>query len=324
MADSQLPPSDPQAAAGGPGLWHVSAGSARGTAHRAAGLPNQDSVACRTAAAGGGMTVVAVADGHGHRRHFRSADGSALAVAAGCRVGSRLAADLAGQAARAGAEAAVRSSLDALVREWHDAVAGHLACHPYTAREQAAFEITGDGADVPYGSTLLVALVCRRWLACAQIGDGDFLAVRPGGESVVPLPGDDRLDGLLTTSLCQQNAQAAFRIGVHNLGEVPLLALLLATDGFGNAQTADPWQPGVGRDLAELAAEHDHRWFGDQVPKWAERCASAEGSGDDTTIVLLLNPGAMALAAQALASQRSVVTSGTAGDDGTQEEGAEQ
>ena len=69
-----------------------------------------------------------------------------------------------------------------------------------------------------------------------------------------------------------------------------LAALLLATDGYGNSQAEEPWQPGVGRDLAELAAEHDHHWFEQQVPGWAQRCASAEGSGDDTTIALLLRP----------------------------------
>ena len=39
-----------------------------------------------------------------------------------------------------------------------------------------------------------------------------------------------------------------------------------------------------------LAAEHDHSWFEHQVPGWAQRCASADGSGDDTTIALLLAP----------------------------------
>ena len=225
MVDSKSTPSGPDASISCLASWHISAGSARGAAHRAAGLPNQDSVACQTATADGDETVVAVADGHGHYRHFRSADGSALAVTVGCRVGSRLAADLTGQAVRAVAEAAVRSSLGALVQEWRSAVAEHLARHPYTAEEQAALDITGDGADVPYGSTLLMAVVGPRWLACAQIGDGDFLAVRPGGRSAVPLPGDDRLDGLRTTSLCQENAEEAFRVGVQNLRRGPVAGI---------------------------------------------------------------------------------------------------
>ena len=67
--------------------------------------------------------------------------------------------------------------------------------------------------------------------------------------------------------------------------------MLLATDGYGNAQADEPWQPRVARGLAELAAGHDRHWFGKEVPGWAQRCASAEGSGDDATIALLL-PGA--------------------------------
>jgi hypothetical protein len=152
--------------------WQVITGSARGAAHRASGLPNQDAVASHDVTGG---VVVAIADGHGHIRHFRSADGAAL-------------------------------------------------------------------------------------------------------------------DGRRTTSLCQPDALASFRTGAHDLREVPLAALLLATDGYGNAQADEPWQPSVGRDLAELAACHDRHWFEQEVPGWARRCASAEGSGDDATIALLL-PG---------------------------------
>lgn len=284
-------------AAGGADSWHVSTGTARGAAHRAAGLPNQDSMDRRITPGSAGV-VVAVADGHGHRRHFRSAKGSEFAVVTGSRVGSQLASELTRQADGEGATAAVRSAVTALVREWRSEVARHLAAEPYTAEEQADLDRSGDGPDVPYGSTLLVAVACARWLACAQIGDGDILAVRPDGQSIVPLPGDDRLDGLHTTSLCQEDAETAFRVGVRDLTADPLIALLLATDGFGNSQAADPWQPGFGQDLAQLAAEHDHRWFDYHVPRWAERCASTEGGGDDTTIALLLHLRAMTLAAE--------------------------
>jgi hypothetical protein len=88
----------------------------------------------------------------------------------------------------------------------------------------------------------------------------------------------------------QPDALASFRTSAHDLRQVPLAALLLATDGYGNAMAAEPWQPGVGRDLARLAADRDQRWFGPEVTGWAQRCASADGSGDDTTIALLL-PG---------------------------------
>jgi hypothetical protein len=269
--------------------WQVITGSARGSSHRASGLPNQDAVASRD---GPGGVVVAIADGHGHVRHFRSADGAALAVDVACRAASRAVAGLvardtgADEAARAGQELA-----RAVVADWRAAVAGQLEVRPYTAEEQAILDLAADTPVIPYGSTLLVAVIAGRWLVCAQIGDGDMLAVRPDGSSFSPVAGDDRLDGRRTTSLCQPDALASFRTSAHDLRQVPLAALLLATDGYGNALAEEPWQPGVGRDLSRLAAGRDQHWFGQEVPGWAQRCASADGSGDDATIALLL-PGA--------------------------------
>jgi hypothetical protein len=257
--------------------WQVITGSARRAAHRAGGLPNQDAVASHDVPGG---VVVGIADGHGHIRHFRSADGAALAVDVAGRVASRTAAGLAAddtgheEAERAGHELA-----RAVVADWRSAVAGQLEVRPYTTEERFLLDRSADMPVIPYGSTLLVAVIAARWLVCAQIGDGDMVAVRPDGSSFSPVAHDDRLDGRRTTSLCQPDALAAFRTGAHDLRRVPLAALLLATDGYGNAQADEPWQASVGRDLAGLAACRDRHWFGQEVPGWAQRCASAEGSG---------------------------------------------
>jgi hypothetical protein len=275
--------------------WHAIIGSARGAAHHLRGLPNQDAAACQD---GPGGIIVAIADGHGHSRHFRSAEGSALAVDVACRSAARMAAVLTaeeptGSAAAAPDAAAWEAARDlprAIVAGWRSAVADQIAARPYTVREHAALDAAGDGPEIPYGSTLLVAMIAWPWLVCAQIGDGDMLGVRPDGGLLYPVPGDDRLEGQQTTSLCQPDAETSFRTGAHDLRETALAALLAATDGYGNAQAEEPWQPGVGRDLAELAARRDNGWFEQQVPGWARRCASSEGSGDDTTIALLLAP----------------------------------
>ena len=291
--------------------WHVIIGSARGAAHRATGLPNQDSAAQRVISELPGAVVAAVADGHGHERHFRSAAGSALAVDAACQMASRLAADLGTRTREDEVHATARDDLvQGIVLDWRAAVGKQIAMRPYAAEERAALDLAGDGPEIPYGATLLLAMVTGRWLVCAQIGDGDLLAIWPDGRCFYPLAADSRLDGQRTTSLCQPDAVASFRTSVHDLSEMPLLALLLATDGYGNAQAADRWQPGVGQDLARLAVEHDHRWFEWQVPSWAERCASADGSGDDTTIALLLQPGAALPADRLIRGPSRQVSSG--------------
>src|ERR1700733_13393284 len=289
---------DGETAAGGApaGRWQVSIGSVRGAVHLATGLPNQDAAAHQDVIGPPGAVIVAIADGHGHSRHFRSGSGSLLAVDTACQVVAALTDGLARRAlwaalSHAEVDAAVRAELaPALLGDWRAAVAEHLAGQPFTPEEQSRLDALGDDPEIPYGATLLVVTVVARWLICAQIGDGDMLAIRPDGQSFAPVRAGEKLDGERTRSLCQPDALAAFRVAVHDLVTRPLVALLLATDGYGNSQTADPWQPGVGRDLARLAAEHDHGWFERQVPAWAQRCASADGSGDDTTIALLGHP----------------------------------
>ncbi len=140
---------------------------------------------------GSGVVVVAVADGHGHIRHFRSADGAALAVDVACRAASQAAAGLAAdttgdkEAERAGQEL-----VRAVVSGWRSAVAAQLGVRPYTVEERFILDRSADTPVVPYGSTLLVAVIAACWLVCAQIGDGDMLAVRPDGSSFSPVPGE--------------------------------------------------------------------------------------------------------------------------------------
>ncbi|HTR95354.1 MAG TPA: protein phosphatase 2C domain-containing protein [Trebonia sp.] len=282
-----------------PGPWRAIVGTARGAAHVARGLDNQDSVESQFIDVVGG-TVVAVADGHGHDRHFRSATGSRLATRTACAVIAELAGELAGKPWTAELAGALCGKLpQAIVDQWRAGVAGDIAAHPYAADELAALERAGDGPEIPYGSTLLVALVTAGWLVCAQIGDGDLVGIWPDGQAWSPVAGDDLLDGHRTTSLCQSGAVASFRTAVHDLRFTPLLALLLGTDGYGNAQVRDPWQPQVAGDITELAIEHDDGWFAEQLPAWAQRCASADGSGDDTTVALLLAPDSRQRAAAA-------------------------
>lgn len=260
-------------------LWDVHVGGALGARHRTIGLPYQDAVAFRGQADNGPL-VVAVADGHGSPRHFRSERGAALAVEVGCEAALYMADRLPEH---------LEDLADGIVRDWRQAVIQDTATRPYSNLEQAKLDILGDEPEVSYGSTLLVCLAMRPWLVFAQVGDGDVLAVLPDGRALSPVPWDDRLEGVITTSLCLPDAEHDFRFGVCDLDETPVRAVLLATDGYSNAQRAEPWQPTVAADLARQADEHDARWFDEQVPRWAQKCASSAGSGDDTTLALLVD-----------------------------------
>jgi Protein phosphatase 2C len=274
------------------GYWLGLTASQMGAAHKYSGLPNQDAVAVHQV--GPDLLVAAVADGHGHHRHFRSARGSRFAVAAAFQAAE----DLARRLEEFETADEIRSEVSgqlvpAITGRWREAVHDDHAAEPFTPQEEAA-RAADDDVLVAYGSTLLLAIAGRKWLVLTQIGDGDIVGIRPDGRPLLPVPGDPSLDGHQTTSLCTVRAEDEFRVGVVHIATSALLGVLLATDGYGNAQADDPWADSVSADLAELISDRPPEWLAAQLPLWASRCASTDGSADDTTIALLIAPSVAA------------------------------
>jgi len=296
-----MPAASGNSGPGRPAGWLVLTASERGAAHVAVKTPNQDSVAVERAGASG--VVTAVADGHGHSRHLRSGKGSRYAVTIGCQVGQefadKLTADRLDEPAIATAETEARAErivdlatgflVPTVVDRWREAVLADVEADPFTEAEQGKRR-RGDDPTIAYGSTLLLCVAVGNWLVLAQIGDGDVVGVCADGTATLPVPADPQLDGLVTTSLCGPHAISDFRVAIVNTTRTPLLAALLATDGYGNAQVVEEWPDSFSKDLAWLLRERDMRWLASQLPAWAARCASANGSADDTTVALLISP----------------------------------
>jgi hypothetical protein len=289
--------------------WIALTASERGASHVAVKTPNQDAVAVQPLGAAG--LVAAVADGHGHTRHSRSARGSKIAVEVGCQVSQEIAdllqpvdletaggspgaatADVAATVKRL-AELADELLVPEVVSRWRAAVLQDVAQDPFTEAEEGRRR-KGDDETIAYGSTLLLCIALPDWLILAQIGDGDVIGVRVDGTLELPVPIDPALDGLVTTSLCGKNPIADFRVAVVSAAQAPLLALMLATDGYGNAQMLEEWPASFSKDMAWLLRERDINWIETQLPAWAARCASADGSADDTTVALLISPAGQA------------------------------
>jgi hypothetical protein len=271
----------------GPGGWDVMTASTRGAAHEATGRPNQDAQGWRILDPGRQLVIGAVADGHGHSRHFRSERGSRLAVEQGCEAGAAFATTLGGLIDADEVAAAARAALvPRVVETWSRAVAEDYGRAPFSAEEEATRVMYDDEAVIAYGSTLLLLVLGPRWAVVAQIGDGDVVLLHADGGVEAPVPEDPSLDGHYTTSLCQSGAADSFRVAVIDRSETPILGLLAATDGFGNAQAAEPWQEAVGTDLSDMLRSKGAGWVRDRLGSWTEQCASSEGSGDDTTVLL--------------------------------------
>jgi hypothetical protein len=278
-----------------PPAWRVATADATGALHVAKQMHYEDAWAVAPARGLRGNetpVVVAVADGHGHARHFRSSRGAEMAVAAAARLGMAIAADIAAATDAEQVADALRQFVGpAVVSTWRDYVYTDLDESPVTDDERAAAgldaEPTGEDLVYGYGTTLLLTVAAGPWLGCLQLGDGDLFLIAPDGSVDHPVPFDPRLDGLRTTSMCQPDAIDSIRYAVVEVGTESVGAVMLATDGFGNAQRYEAWPDLFGAELAMLAERYGTTWIADQLPDWVRACATADGSGDDVTAALL-------------------------------------
>jgi hypothetical protein len=266
------------------GLWIAATGSVRGSSHERDGKPNQDAVrvvAGRDPRAG---LVAAVCDGHGGARYVRSDVGSRLGTEVACEVGRRLL-DRIGDDAQ---PSTVRDRLAGevateIIQRWRDRVADDHNKRPFVTSEH---ERAGTNLDVDpfiaYGCTLLLAVVSQRWIGLLQIGDGDVTAVYEARVES-PVPGDDRLVGGETTSLCLPSAAADARVAV--LSEPLPDVLVLTSDGYANSFASPTWRTEAGVDLRDNCARLGVDAVEERLPHWLAESAAA--GGDDVTMALI-------------------------------------
>ena len=285
--------------------WTIGGASVRGSSHVRTGLPNQDALASWCDADQALPAIVAVADGHGGARHFRSEQGARFAVDTAIETLRALASAIDSLSDDARPQFAAVEIAPRIVEQWRARVMAHLAANAITDAEwrallasdgEAAVESVRLDPLLAYGATLLAALVTNNSVVLAQLGDGDILAIAPDGSTTRPVPADERLIGNTTTSLCQVGAEADFRVVVLPASRAPLAMLMLSTDGYANSFKTDSDFLQVGRDLLGMIAAEGLDKVGKQLPGFLQH-ASENGSGDDISLGLLCRTSASAGAA---------------------------
>ena len=260
--------------------WTTMSGTRIGSVHVRDGRPLQDAVLTWSS---GERAVVAVADGHGHRLHFRSDTGAALAAVSAVEELRRMLPALDDPGSAPGL---VTTAATAIVATWKEKVAHHRAANPYTDVELDEYGAADDPVRA-YGTTLLAAAVAGDLIAFLQIGDGDSVVVDAHGRARRPLPDDPELDGVHTTSLCQPDPISALRVAVLDARVERTVLAFLCTDGFGTPQVdADGWWRQTGEQLVEFGRSRGLDWMRGQLPDWLEEPARV--GGDDTTMAVLV------------------------------------
>jgi hypothetical protein len=246
---------------------------------------------------------MAVSDGHGSTKCFRSATGARLAVDTALDVIGAVATTLPDVTDLS----ILQDTVGQIVSRWRAAVAADILRNPLTTEEFDTVEQNGGvGArraveqrpTIAYGATLLAVLASDRYLVYFQLGDGDILAVPAGGKVWRPLADDPQLFADETTSLCSPDAVRHLRVGLHVFGEgepsaQPAPALVvLSTDGYANSFRTEADFVKVGADLLELVREEGLEMVGGCLEAWLQE-ASSFGSGDDVTVGIVCRADAI-------------------------------
>lgn len=266
--------------------WKTTVATVRGSAHERMGLPNQDACEYRLGDRSSALrTVLAISDGHGGARHFRSAAGSSLAANIAVTVLYEALLDEPAPKVEAARELGAR-----IVAQWVEAVHRDFEANPFREEElRKVAEAEGPAAPesvvanpvLAYGATLLAAVVSTEAVLYLQLGDGDILAVDDAGVATRPLESDARLMANQTTSLCQPDASVEFRYAAV-AGESPAL-ILLSTDGYANSFRTERDFLQIGGDYLQMFREEGADAVSEQLPEILAS-ASREGSGDDITL----------------------------------------
>jgi serine/threonine protein phosphatase PrpC len=279
--------------------WLCTGKSVRGASHDRSGLPNQDAISWYPESRMGAPLILAVSDGHGSAKSFRSDRGARFAVNTAIEVIHEfLIADISTNINTSivkNMEDMVKRILPTKITDrWKDIVRADVEQNEFTEAEKTTL-LNKEGEKglnsiqnnqlLPYGATLLVVAVTDFFILYLQIGDGDILRVDEDGQTTKPLLRDPSLIGNETTSLCMDKAWNQFQIVVeakHNPAERPAL-ILLSTDGYSNSYASDEEFFKIGGDYLQEVREIGIDSVEQQLEELLKGISTG-GSGDDITI----------------------------------------
>ncbi len=301
-----------------PMTWMALGESVRGASHVRHDLPNQDSLDYWPDTVAKSVAL-AVSDGHGSTKCFRSDRGSQFAVDAAMEVMKEL-------AGRTGSTADQIREIKLLLEDgrvarsifvrWNEKIKADLARDPLaTAKHGEASEsvtavAVGETAGTeggtgtvlpstpnvflskeerePYGATLLVGLITDKFGLFLQLGDGDMVALTDAGDAELVFDHDPEQIANETKSLCGVNPLPDFRSKFQVWSGHPPKLLMLSTDGYPNSFSQPEGFLKAVSDIHGILSKGEDGELNtrSRLRGWL-RSASEQGSGDDVTVGVL-------------------------------------
>lgn len=276
--------------------WRAMGATVQGFSHIRSGAPNQDAIYWLPEDCSSLPLVMAVADGHGSKKHIRSDKGATLAVQTAINVLRDWLAETRPSDLRLIKRMAEEHLPTALERAWKKAVDDDLAGNPLSAEDITLAGLVGADREALaqhperfglYGTTVLAVAVTAEFIIYLQLGDGDILVVPRDGEPTRAVGKRPDLIGNLTTSLCLPDARNHIDVNFQRLEVKPAL-IMLSTDGYANSFADEANFFKAGADMAKFI--HHEGWdaVDSALSLWLKD-TSEQGSGDDITVGLLVH-----------------------------------
>ena len=203
-----------------------------GASHLAKGTICQDCSACRTYDNYG---IAVVADGHGSKKHFRSDKGSEMAVKAALGTVDEYYrnADEFEESFLRNPDDLIKKIEKTIISRWNRLIFRHFQKNPITSEEKSPFteeEFRKIKVEQYYGTTLIIAVLGRKFTFGMQIGDGSFVVVHQDGSGEMPIAYDENAPANVTASMCNSQTIRLFN-SFYTIDEKPL-AVYVSTDGL--------------------------------------------------------------------------------------------
>jgi serine/threonine protein phosphatase PrpC len=231
-----------------------------------------------------GFAAAVVSDGHGSAKHFRSADGSRIAV----KITKEAIIELIEnneytERLLAEHDKTLMQLERNIIYRWNEAVRQHFVENP---PEENIFADSEEKEDAErkiraiYGATLIAAVITEKYWFALQIGDGDCVTVNNDETAAVLIDGDERLVFGFTTSLCDSDANENFRHYFAEIKEERPRGIIISTDGVADSFTPDGFLKFSVKTL-NLFISQDNAL--EELEKFLPEL-SAKGSKDDVSI----------------------------------------
>jgi hypothetical protein len=276
--------------------WRAIGKSVQGASHKQAGLPNQDAVHWLPESGKGLPLIMAVSDGDGRTRGFRSSEGARLAVQ---EAASSLQ-DFIGKWPDLSNLSIIKQVAEEqlpkmLARGWEQAVNNHIKKKPFSRGHLEALEKRAGVSErhaveknnlLAYSATLLAVLATDLFIIYLQLGDGDLLTVSESGEVSRAISKEKPLSADKSPLLCSPNSWRDFRVRFQVISGLPPALILLSTGSYADSFRNEEEFLKAGSDLLKDIRSDGIDKVNSNLETQLSESARA-GKGEDVTLGII-------------------------------------